>query len=129
MKKLFESTIHKQICDYIRLQYPDVMFVTDLSGIKLTIGQAVKLKSLRSTRAWPDLFIAQPNKKYCGLFLEIKRDISELLRKDGITQKKNKHIEEQDDVLNRLRYLGYEAGFVCGFDDAKFRIDKYMKSV
>ena len=127
MKKLFESTIHKQICDYIRLQYPDVMFVTDLSGIKLTIGQAVKLKSLRSTRAWPDLFIAQPNSTYHGMFLEIKRDVSQIYRKDGSLKANIQHVREQCDVLNNLRSKGYFACFVCNFIEAKLLIDKYMK--
>ena len=127
MKKLFESTIHKQICDYIRLQYPDVMFVTDLSGIKLTIGQAVKLKSLRSTRAWPDLFIAQPNSTYHGMFLEIKRDVSQIYRKDGSLKANIQHVREQNDVLSELCDRRYYAVFACGFDEAKLLIDKYMK--
>lgn len=126
MQKPLESTIHKQICDYIKLQYPDVMFVTDLSGIKLTIGQAVKLKSLRSTRAWPDLFIAKPNSRYCGMFLEIKRDSIEVYRKDGSLKTNIQHVKEQSDVLDKLCSKKYFANFACGFDEAKEMIDKYM---
>jgi hypothetical protein len=49
-----EATVHSQVCKYLNYQYPKVLFNTDLSGIKLTIGQAHKVKSIRSGRAWPD---------------------------------------------------------------------------
>lgn len=125
-KAPLESVIHTQICSYLRLQYPNIMFITDLSGIKLTIGQAIKLKTLRSGRAWPDLFIAEPNKEYHGLFLEIKRDSSEIRRKDGSLKTNNQHINEQYNVLNELKSKGYVAVFACGFDEAKRIIDDYL---
>ena len=54
-----ESNMHMQLAQYIRLQYPQVLFHTDFAaGIKMTMGQAVKNKQLQSGRGWPDLFIA-----------------------------------------------------------------------
>ena len=44
MKVTSEKTLHRAVCDYLRYQYPDVIFSTDLSGAtKLTIGQAVAI--------------------------------------------------------------------------------------
>ena len=56
-----ESDLQSQVADYLRLQYPDVMFHSDFgSGIKLTPGQAAKQKRQNGgRRAWPDMFIAE----------------------------------------------------------------------
>lgn len=56
-----ESDLQIQVADYLRLQYPDVMFHSDYgSGAKLTPGQAIKQKRQNGgRRAWPDMFIAE----------------------------------------------------------------------
>lgn len=56
-----EAQLQEQVADYLRLQYPDVMFHSDFgSGIKLTPGQAAKQKRQNGgRRAWPDMFIAR----------------------------------------------------------------------
>ena len=57
-----EADLQAQVADYLRLQYPDVLFHSDFgSGIKLTPGQAVKQKRQNGgRRAWLDMFIAEP---------------------------------------------------------------------
>lgn len=96
-----EAVLQIQVADYLRLQYPDVMFHSDFgSGIKLTPGQAVKQKRQNGgRRAWPDMMIAEPTAYastgwkdgrrvnrlmdafsdqaddiYCGLYLEFKKE-------------------------------------------------------
>ena len=88
----------------------------------MTIGQAVKLKRMRSGGKLPDLWILEPRGGYHGLFLEIKAE--GILTKTG--KFKNKHIEEQSEMLERLIEKGYSATFVVGFDDAREEIDNYM---
>jgi hypothetical protein len=58
-----EADLHIQVADYLRLQYPGVLFHSDFgSGAKLTLGQAVRQKRLNGgRRAWPDLHIAEPS--------------------------------------------------------------------
>jgi hypothetical protein len=66
MKKQ-EENLQVAVCQYLRLQYPLVIFMSDIaSGLRLSIGQAVKSKKLRSSRGQPDLFIAEsrPNQDY-----------------------------------------------------------------
>lgn len=99
-----EEKVQIAICKYLRLQYPNVIFTCDLaSGIRLTMGQAVKHKSMRSSRGQPDLFIAHSKGpktaavikeaagikgyhrimvayEYTGLFIELKRDGTPLKR-------------------------------------------------
>ena len=124
-----EKKLHKQICEYIKIQYPKVIFSSDMAGQYSSIGVATYLKSLRSGRGLPDLFIAHPTKKYYGLYIEIKRSKSEVFLKDGVTcvgGKKGEHIQEQSEMITRLNKLGYLAGFGFGFDHCKKIIDAYM---
>lgn len=121
-----ERTLHRAVCDYIRLQYPDVLFNSDLSGAtKLTMGQAVAMKSLRSGRGWPDLFIAEIRGFYNGLFIELKAEGTKLHNKNYMPA--TLHIAEQTEMICKLQKRGYYAEFAVGFDEAKRIIDKYMK--
>lgn len=123
-----ELELQAQVADYIRLQYPDVIFHSDFgSGIKLTMGQAIKQKRLNGgRRAWPDMFLAEPKGKYSGLFIELKKEGVRVYKKDGALVA-DEHIREQFDMLHDLRRKGYAAEFACGFDEAKKLIDDYMK--
>ena len=121
-----DRTLHRAVCDYIRLQYPDVIFNTDLSGAtKLTVGQAVALKSLRSGRGFPDIVIYEPRKDYHGLFIELKQEGTKLYNKNG--EPATPHIAEQIEMINKLDDLGYCAYIAVGFDIAKTIIDNYLK--
>ena len=123
MIKIPEAIIHAQVCEYIKLQYPDVIFTSEASGLRLTIGQAKKMKNLRSSAGLPDLWIAEPRGIYKALFIELK---SEGILKKNLTYK-TEHIADQAKVLDRLVRKGYFAVFGIGFDHAKLYIDWYMK--
>lgn len=121
-----EARIHQMVCDYLKLQYPDVIFRTDFAaGTKMTPGQAVKHKRLQSDRAYPDLFIAEQNGRYAGCFIELKNEGVKTHKKDG-TLVSNPHIIEQARMLERLQAKGYYASFASGFQEAKELIDEYL---
>lgn len=149
-----EQELQAQVADYLRLRYPTVLFHSDYgSGIKLTIGQAIRQKRLNGgRRSWPDMFIAETRCRYikhgydkppkfgnylcspvpaidvyvcCGLFIELKRPGTRILTKKGMLVA-NEHIREQFDMLELLRKSGYAAEFACGFDEAKKIIDEYL---
>lgn len=120
-----EFKLHQNIAEYLRWQYPAVVFLSTLNGIKLPIGQAVQAASLQSGRALPDLIILQACRGYHGLCGEIKTDVSEVYRQDG-KLKQDQHIQEQADMLALLCDCGYHASFWFGFDEAKERIDWYL---
>jgi hypothetical protein len=126
-----EKTLHRSVCDYIRLQYPDVLFNSDLAGAtKLTIGQATAMKALRSNRGFPDIVIYEPRYAsggaiFHGLFIELKAEGTKLRKKDG--QPATPHITEQYDCIIKLLEKGYAAVFAIGFDEAKRMIDNYLK--
>lgn len=131
-----EIDLQQQVADYIRLQYPNVIFHSDFgSGIKLTMGQAIKQKRLNGgRRSWPDMFLAEPDigktggfkKIWFGLFIELKREGTRIYKKDGKLVA-DEHIREQFDMLEQLRRRGYAAEFACGFEAAVDLIDSYMK--
>lgn len=117
-----EAQIHKQICQYLKLK--GCIFNTDMSGIKLTIGQAKKMKALRSSRAFPDIVVYEPRGGYSGLFLEVKKESP--YKKNG-ELKASKHLQEQEAMLNLLNSKGYDCRFAWSFDMAKNIIDDYLK--
>ena len=126
MKKA-EHHIQKHIAQYLRAQYPDVLFRSDLGGVKLTIGQAVQVKAIQGDRGWPDIFIAEPRHGFCGLFFEIKAEEKDLLTRAG-KLRKNKHIQEQVKIIETLKDKGYYACFVIGFQPAVQVLDWYLKN-
>lgn len=123
--KITEAQIQKAVCDYLRLQYPDVMFISDASGLKTSIGVAKQLKSLKSCNGIPDLVILQPNPPYHGLMIEIKRSPYQVYLKNGEIRK-CAHIQQQCSVLNHLLSVGYYATFGCGLDECIKIIDDYL---
>jgi hypothetical protein len=130
-----EEHLHQQVTDYLRLQYPTVLWRTDMGGIRLTPGLRAKAKRVQGGRAWPDLFIAQPihdnffrEVLYCGLFIELKKEGTKLYKKDG-SMVANEHYREQAKVLQALERNGYRAVFAVGFEEAKKAIDSYLAHV
>lgn len=135
-----EESIQIAICEYLKLSYPNVIFTCDLaSGMKLPIWIAAKHKKMRSSRGLPDLFIAHQKKTYGnvfservvhtnhGLFLELKKDGSSPFLKDG-SLSKDKHVQEQNKILQQLILQGYKAEFAVGYDHAVEIIDEYLSA-
>lgn len=130
-----EHELYVLIADYLRLQYPDIIYRFDLAAdLKLSIGQAKKHKRLQRFRGYPDLFIAKPKLQQSkdgmpvythGLFLEIKKEGTKILKKDG-EYVADKHIREQAKMLQALERRGYRAMFAVGFEQSKQIIDEYI---
>ena len=124
MKANREYQICKDIALYMKLQYPDVIYRFDMAGLNLSMAQAGMNKAIQCGKGWPDLFIAEAIRPYKGLFIEIKKEGIKLLKKD-LTYA-TPHIQEQWDMLFKLRLKGYAANFAIGFDEVKDLIDDYL---
>lgn len=132
-----EEDTHREICNYTKLTYPDVIFHSDGSGLKLPMGLAKKYAALKSSRAIPDFFLAEPRGGYAGLYLEIKREGEVIFKQDGSLRKKitknprtgeeYDHLYEQAKMLDRLMHKGYQAQFVIGVRMATDVIDEYLR--
>lgn len=130
-----EHQVQLMLCKYLRAQYPKVIFASDYAaGIKLNKFQAAMQKMFKSSRGYPDIFIALPRQRgvegaggmWCGLYLELKKPGARVWLKDG-TLSTDKHIQEQAEMLQQLIKLGYCANFAVGFEQAKRIIDWYVK--
>ena len=120
-----EFEFQKAVCNYLRLQYPNVLFLSDtVASVKLTMPQAARNKAIQKEGIkTPDLIIFQPNELYHGLFIELK--IETPFKKDG-QLKSNEHLEGQSKTIVSLNELGYKATFAWSFDQAKQIIDDYI---
>lgn len=123
MIKQTEAQLHRAVCDYLRARR--VMFNTDMSGIKLTMGQAIQAKKLRSHGGFPDLMIFEQRGRYSGLFIELKADGAVLFKKDG-SLSGVEHIQNQAKTHELLADRGFMVAFSQGFDKTKELIDKYL---
>lgn len=123
-----EDDAHAAICQYIKLIYPDVIFTSDASGLRLNMGLRSRFARLKSEKGIPDLLIFEPRGGYYGLFLEIKRADDETVfsKRDG-SLLNGKHVREQAAILDRLKHKGYATYFAIGSVMGIDIIDKYMK--
>lgn len=121
-----EKSTQVAISTYLKTQYKDVIFFSDASGVRLTMGQSVTLKRMRSNNCnIPDMIILEPKGKFCGLLLEVKSDKYSPYLKNGELSS-NKHIQNQVDSLEKLKGKGYACFFAVGIENAKQIIDNYM---
>lgn len=134
MNKKREESLQKQVCSYLRKEYPSVIFRTDFTAgrIPLTPNQARQYASLQSGRAFPDLFIFTPSRQFYGLALELKKSGTTIYVKRGPRKGEltaDEHVREQALMLKELNRLGYFARFAVGLESAKRFIDWYFERV
>jgi hypothetical protein len=120
-----EEVLHFQIANYLKIQYPKVLFISESSGLRVSPGLALKLKKVRSTHVHVDLYILEPRNGYCGLFLELKA--VDIYKKNSTELLKNSHVSDQAETIKMLNEKGYKASFAIYFDDARKQIDEYLK--
>lgn len=128
MKKQLEFLLQKQICQYLRLQYPYVYFLSDtVANVKLTLPQASRNKSIQCDEfKCPDLLILHPKNGYSGLLIELKKE-SPYKKNGQIKSSQNDHLSNQESTLLKLNSMGYSAHFAWSFEQAKVIIDDYLK--
>lgn len=112
-KRQEEADIQMRLAFWLTTQYPDVVFTTSPAGIKMTIGQAVKMKRMGYRSGTPDLMIFEPRDRFHGLFVEVKT-------LDGSAQ------DNQKELCQRLNGKGYLAVICKGYDQAQKTIKDYL---
>lgn len=123
--KISEKQLTIAIAQY--LQAKKILYRFELSAdLKLTIGQAVRNKKIHPYRGYPDLLILEQKNGYGGLFVELKKEHSEVFKKNG-EFKKNIHIEEQIAYHKLLREKGYMVVWGFGYKDTINKIQEYLK--
>lgn len=124
-----EDTVQIMFITWLRQNYPNVIYSADASGIKLTIGQAMKAKrSGLINRSHPDTTIHEPTDHYGALFLELKRDSVKIYKVKAPNEFADSHVEEQADRMKLLNSKGYCATFAIGFEEAKNICTAYLNN-
>jgi hypothetical protein len=121
-----EERLQVSVSKYIKLKYPDVVFTSESSGIRLPMHLAKLIKSQRSKHKQLDMIMLEARGGYNGLIMELKKDNNEVYNYQG-EYRRTIHIQEQLKTINLLKRKGYLARFVCGLDEAVMVIDNYMK--
>jgi hypothetical protein len=120
-----EELLHFAICDYIKMAYPKVIFISEASGVRVSQGLAKKLKRMRSNDTHLDLYILEPRGGYHGLILELKAaEIKQ--KKNPELFLKSEHVNDQRKTIEKLNKKGYLASFAVKFDEAKKLVDNYL---
>jgi len=129
MNKLISSSEFELQCAlrvWMSYQYPRVLMRCSMSGVRLSLGLAKKMKRLNPVRGWPDILILEPREKYHGLAIELKKSRADLYTKKG-KLKKTQHLKEQAQMLSCLKERGYFACFAFGFEETQQEIRRYLE--
>jgi hypothetical protein len=123
-----EESEQVKFISYLRRNHPEIIYHANPEGVRLTIGQAVKLsKQGVINRSTPDIFIFKSNDLYHGLIIELKKKDWKLYKLDGELYK-DEHVVDQRNFLNRFNDAGYFATFANGFDVAKEIFLSYLNN-
>lgn len=128
MRNKREYEICLAISQYMKLKYRGVIFRFDMAGLNLSKAQSGMNKMIQYGMGYPDFFLANPTSRYHGLFMEIKKENTNLYKKDDITFCTD-HLKEQNDMLISLRLRGYQAQFAIGSLACFQIIDNYMNNL
>jgi hypothetical protein len=125
-----EFLLQCALAQYLRVQYPRVMFRSDVgSQLKLSQFQAVNNKKIQADDfKCPDMMIFKAKQidgqTYHGLFLELKNS-NPWLSPDRL-RKSPPNLKNQWRDIIRLRDEGYFADFFWSFGQAIKTIDWYL---
>jgi len=113
MKQRTEQSEQQILVDYLRLR--KLLFTATLGGVRLTIGQAVKIKRQGYSNGVPDILIFEASNGYHGLAIEMKKE------KGGAVR------PEQKEWIQALNDRGYKAVVCKGAGQAIDEVIKYLK--
>ena len=122
-----EYQLQKQFAKWLQWKHPDVLFCSDtVAQIKLTFPQQARNKAIQKADfKWPDIFIAEMRGGFGGLYMELKAETPYL--KDGVTLKKNEHVEMQAACMDALSAKGYFCTFSWSFEQCVDIFEAYMR--
>lgn len=109
-----EENLQIKIIQWLDMQYPNCLYCSTLGGMRLTIGQAVKIKRMGYRKGIPDLILYEPRGQYKALFLELK-------------SKKGKMSEYQKKWQTELNERGYKSVCCNDFYECVKLIKNYLK--
>lgn len=110
-----EAEIQKAFVAWFRQQYPDILMYSTENGGERSFRSTNHLKAMGMLPGVPDIFIAQPNKKFCGFYIEFKAG-------------GNTPTETQNDFKGKALAAGYQWLCLYSFDAALLYVKDYLAS-
>lgn len=95
---------------------PEQLLFAIPNGGQRNIIVASKLKAEGVRAGIPDLFLAYPTRRHCGLFIELKKT------------KGGRASDKQKTMLTQLAEHGYATAICHGWIEAKTTIEDYLRS-
>ena len=120
-----EDAVCLKILDYCKANIP----ILHKSVIKIhneglrSVATNVFLLKLGLRKGASDLFFAIPNKKYAGLFMELKKE------KWKMTKSQAAHINNQLEFISQMNANGYLAKMVIGADEGIALLNEYASDL
>lgn len=109
-----EDNLQIAVANYLRYQYPNILFAHIANERKTTHQQGARLKQKGVKSGMPDIMVFKQNTSdNTGLAIELKI-------------KPNKPTPSQLTVLGQLKDEGWQTHIAYSFDEAKEVIDKYL---
>ena len=103
-------------CEWNKTKHPELDMIFHITNEgKRSKRMGAELKRMGLKRGIPDICLPVPNKKYNGLWIELKADKTKSLSK------------EQKEWLEKLNRYGYKAVRCNGADEAIEVIKKYLE--
>lgn len=110
-----EQKVIIQWCNLQSCKYPELKMIFHCPNeSKRSARYGAELKRMGMAKGFPDLGLLVPNKKYAGLFIELKADKTKSMTK------------EQKEWLEKLNSYGYKAVRCNGSEEAIQVIKKYL---
>ena len=110
-----EQKVIIQWCNLQSCKYPELKMIFHRPNeSKRSARYGAELKRMGMAKGFPDLGLLVPNKKYAGLFIELKADKTKSMTK------------EQKEWLEKLNSYGYKAVRCNGSEEAIQVIKRYL---
>lgn len=110
-----EQKVIIEWCNLYKRKFPQLDMILHIPNEgKRSKRNGAELKRMGLSKGVPDLFLAYPNNKYHGLWIELKADATKRVSK------------EQKEWINKLNKYGYKATVCFGADAAIQEIKNYL---
>lgn len=124
-----EESEQLRFCKWLKHEHPGIRFRSDMqAGEKKSYGRVSLASILDPWKGWPDVAIYERRGEYCGLQIELKKLNSGVFLKDG-SLSTGKHTQEQAEMHEFLRGLGWKVSFAEGAEEAKRIFLEYVGNI
>ena len=118
-----ELKLHKEVAEYLQEFYPSVYFLSDPSGLRVSMHTARILKATSSSHSHLDVVVLRKSRQFSFLIIELKSDTP---YKQNGELKSNEHLESQKLSMDMLEAEGALTMFAWSIGQVKDILHNYL---